>query len=92
MGDPAARAKPYEADDPLELVPVSFPTATDETADRVTASCLIEEFALQGWPSARIRELFHSPHYKATYTIFRRRGSGFVDEILADVLGSERGS
>jgi hypothetical protein len=87
MTHPAARDKAFEADDPLELVPVSFPMEEDEAADRDTARCLVEEFALQGWSSQRISELFRSPHYLATWSIFRRRGPAFVDGIIADVLG-----
>ena len=91
MTDPATRDKPFEADDPLELVPVSFPIDGEETADRETAKCLAEEYALQGWSTERIRELFRSPHYRATFSIFRRRGPAFVDGIIADVLdGGDR--
>lgn len=92
MTDPTGRDKPFEADDPLTLVPVAFPSTADEAADRETARCLVEEYALQGWSSARIGELFRSPHYLATYSILRRRGSAFVDRIVADVFRSERGN
>ena len=91
MNESAARDKPFEADDPLTLVPVPFPSASDEAADRATARCLVEEYALQGWSSARIGELFRSPQYLATFSIFRRRGPAFVDGIVADVLGNKRG-
>ena len=91
MSDLVARDKPFEADDPMELVPVTYPSAADEAADRETARCLVEEFALLGWSRAGIGELFRSPHYLAMFSIFRRRGAAFVDSIVADVLGSEGG-
>ncbi|MEO5918515.1 MAG: hypothetical protein ABIQ17_03040 [Candidatus Limnocylindrales bacterium] len=84
--------KPFEADDPLSFVPVRFPVESSEEADRDQARCLVEEYALIGWSADRIRELFHAPQYAATYGIFRRRGSAFVDAAIDAVLGRNGGA
>lgn len=88
MTDPrTGAAKPLEPDDPLSLVPVTFPVGAGDEADRHQARCIVEEYALIGWPADRIRELFHAPHYAATFGIFRRHGSDFVDAVIDEVLG-----
>ncbi len=88
MTDPQTGAdKPFELDDPLSFIPVTYPVEASDQADRDQARCLVEEYALIGWSADRIRELFHAPHYAATYGIFRRRGSDFVDEVIGGVLG-----
>ena len=58
MSDLVARDKPFAASDPMELVPVAYPSTADEAVDRATARCLVEEFALQGWSRVEIGELF----------------------------------
>ncbi len=92
MTDPRRGAdKPFALDDPMSFIPVSFPVESSEAVDRDQARCLVEEYALIGWSADRIRELFHAPQYAATYGIFRRRGSDFVDTVIAGVLGRRGG-
>jgi hypothetical protein len=76
--------KGVEADDPLEVVGVPYPT--DPGADRFTAQCIVEEYALIGFGADEIRILFTSPNYVALHRLFRRYGEAFVDESIAAVF------
>ena len=82
--------KPFEQDDPLELVGIGFPVERNDETDRMTALALIEEYALSGWSAADIRALFGSPAYAATFAIARRQGAAFVDELIASVFEGAR--
>jgi len=79
--------KPFEDDDPLELVGIGYPVEASEEADRQTARTLIEEYALSGWSATEIRGLFISPAYVAPFGIARRNGGAFIDELIASVFG-----
>lgn len=78
--------KPFEDDDPMELVGIGYPVEGTVEADRQTATALIEEYALGGWSADEIRNLFASPAYAATFGIARRNGPAFVDELIATVF------
>lgn len=82
--------KPFAQDDPLELVGIGFPVEHPAATDRETALAVIEEYALGGWSAADIRGLFHSPAYAATFSIARRRGAAFVDQLIASVFEGAR--
>jgi hypothetical protein len=79
--------KPFEDDDPLELVGIGYPVDAPAEADRATARALIEEYALGGWSAEEIRGLFTSPAYAAPFGIARRNGAAFVDELIVAVFG-----
>ena len=79
--------KDFERDDPMELVGHTYPVESQVEHDRAAARTFIEEFALMGWPAARIRGLFGSAEYAACFDIRSRRGGAFVDELIADVFG-----
>jgi len=83
----AVDRKPFESDDPLELVGIGYPVEHTAEADRDTARGLIEDYALSGWSAAEIRALFSSPAYAAPFGIARRNGAAFVDELIASVFG-----
>jgi hypothetical protein len=51
------------------------------------ARCLIEEYALTGFAASEIRDLFASPAYTMPHAIYRRRGAGFVSDLVTDVFG-----
>lgn len=82
--------KHLETDDPFELVGVPRPGDGDVEADRETARCLIEEYALSGFAASEILELFASPAYGMPNGIFQRRGSSFVRELITGVFGGVR--
>lgn len=81
--------KTFEADDPFELVGTTYPVHDGEAADREMTRCFVEEYALMGWSAERIRGLFESPVYTGTHAVLVRRGRGFVDSVIAEVLGGE---
>jgi len=58
-----------------------------EAADRETARCLVEDYALMGFPPERILRLFQIPTYAGAHAILRRQGTAFIVEILEQVFG-----
>ena len=82
--------KDLAKDDPFELVGVGYPIAIAEETDRQTARCVIEEYALTGFSAADILELFESPMYGLCHSIYRRRGSEFVKELVGEVFGGTK--
>jgi hypothetical protein len=82
--------KDLEKDDPLELVGVIDPAGVTEEADRETARCIIEEFAITGFSAHEIGDLFTSPMYGLPHAIYRRRGESFVRELISGVFGVRR--
>ncbi len=79
--------KTVEPDDPLEMGGVSYPT--DPEVGRITARCIVEEYALIGFGADDVRKLFMSPNYAALYGLFQRYGDEFVDESIATVFGAK---
>ena len=82
---PAGAAKTSEPDDPLELVGVLVPLddgAFEATFDEM-ARTLVEEYVREGWSDARLLTLFRSPFYAGLHVIWRRRGEGWVRDLLA---------
>lgn len=80
--------KDYEQDDPFELTGTRYPVTDPIDADRHTALCVIEEYALMGSSAAEILALFRSPMYGHTNAIYLRRGEPFVSELVGQVFGS----
>lgn len=82
--------KDVEADDPLELIGMAYPS--DPEIDRLTAICIVEEYALVGFGAAEVRELFTSPNYEALHRLHRLYGSEFVEKSIAAVFGAKHNS
>ncbi len=80
--------KEVEAEDPLELVGVTYPT--DRESDTIAARCFVEEYAMIGWRADDIAALFTSPEYAALYRMFSVYGFGFVQEAIASVFPDQR--
>jgi len=73
--------KPFEADDPMEVVGVLLPEGDlDETA-----AVLVEEFVRAGYDDATLMELFRNPFYQATHWIYRARGEAYVRDLIERV-------
>ena len=79
--------KAFEQDDPWELVGESFAVSDPVEQDAAMARTFIEEFAMMGWSASRVGQLFRSAEYTGCHTIYRRRGSRFVDRLVAEVYG-----
>ncbi len=81
-------AKPFESDDPLELVGVMVPAhagAMDEMA-----RTFVEEYLRQGWDERRLLALFRNPFYRAPHMIYRTCGEEYVKTVIAEALARWR--
>lgn len=74
--------KPFEPDDPMELVGVGMPT---ESLDEM-AEVLVEEYARLGWNEKRLWMLFKNPFFRATHAIYHAKGETYVNELIARTL------
>lgn len=81
--------KAFADEDPFEMVVARYPVESGVDADRELVRCIVEEYALIGWPARRIRRLFDSPAYPALRAIRDRREAAFIDEIVGIVFGTE---
>ena len=79
--------KTFEPEDPMERIAHAFPVSDPVEHDARIARTFIEEFALMGWSSTRIGELYRSPEYVGCHEIYQRRGAEFVDHLIAGVFG-----
>jgi hypothetical protein len=79
--------KELEADDPLEFVAARFPVPDGIDIDAVTARVFVEEYALMGMPRRKVLQMFASPAFAGTHSIFLARGQDFVEAIIDDVFG-----
>jgi len=87
----SGRSKAFEDDDPFEMVAAHYPVESGVDADREMARCVVEEYALLGWPARRIRRLFDTPAYPALHAILVRRGAASIDALIGAVFGAGDG-
>lgn len=73
--------KPYENDDPMELVGVSLPNGDAD----VMAECFVEEFVWLGLDNKQILNLFRNSFYAGAHGIYRRHGETYVRDIISRV-------
>ncbi len=73
--------KPFEDDDPMELVGVAFPEGDVEEM----AACLVEEFVRIRMSDEELLGLFKSPFYAATHRIYREMGEDAVRALITKV-------
>ena len=73
--------KPLEPNDPHELVGVAFVEGDAE----LMAECLVEEYLLLGWNNGQLMSLFTRPCFGMTNRIYRDRGHGYVEGLIAQV-------
>ncbi len=66
--------------DPMELVGVRLPAASDEST-RTMAECFVEEFARLGYDQHAILELFRNPEYAAAHDALRVLGETHIAEL-----------
>jgi hypothetical protein len=74
--------KPFEPDDPLELVGVGVPSGPDALDDM--ARCLVEEYLREGWDGPRLLALFRNPFFQAPHRIYQMRGEDYVRQVIAE--------
>lgn len=75
--------KEVEADDPMALVGVELPAATDAELVEMTDS-FIEEFARLGWSAEKVLLMFRTPFYAAAHRIYLSKGEAFVRERIEE--------
>lgn len=76
--------KPFEEDDPMELVGMIMPAADDAMMEEMGRT-FIDEFMRMGWPPHVIIGLFRDPFYRAPHSIFRTRGEDYVVALVESV-------
>ena len=88
------RDKPYEPDDPTELVGVRLPVDPDAAALAEMAQVVAEEYALLGWSRAQVIRLFENPRFAVPHGAYRALGAERIGEIVAGVFPrmEERGA
>jgi len=80
--------KHLEADDPYALVAARFPVEPGLDADEVMARCIVEEYALMGFPRQKMMQLFRARSFAGTHAILAHRGEPFVQQIIDAVFGA----
>jgi hypothetical protein len=70
--------KPFEDDDPMELIGVAFPVGEVEEM----AEAIVEEFIKVGLDDEELFELFRSPLYHAPHAIYRAKGEEYVNTVI----------
>ena len=71
--------KPFEKDDPMEIVGVSLPGGDiDEMAE-----CLVEDYIRDGWDDKSLLRLFREPFYRVTHRIYTEKGEAYVLALIA---------
>jgi hypothetical protein len=75
--------KPFDPDDPLELVGVAVPSGAD-ALERM-ARCLVEEYLREGWDEPRLLALFRNPFFRTVHVIYQIRGEEYVKGLIAQV-------
>ena len=84
--------KDLEEDDPYELVAVQVAAPAGYDGPGEMARCFIEEFALMGWPPARILRLFQSKAFAGTHSVYEERGEPFVRGLIDEVFHGRKGA
>ena len=70
--------KPFEDDDPMELIGVAFPMGEVEEM----AEAIVEEFIKMGLGDEELFGLFRSPLYYTPHAIYREKGEEYVTSVI----------
>jgi len=70
--------KPFEDDDPMELVGMAFPAGDPDQM----AECIVEEFVRMGLSDQELLSLFQSPLYDGTHRIYQEKGEEYVKALI----------
>ncbi len=84
--------KPFEEDDPLELigVEVSGPFATEDDGLEEMARTFIDEYARMGWNREQLLKLFRDPFYQGPHAIYQATGEAFIQRLIAERIPEDR--
>ncbi|MBI4055362.1 MAG: hypothetical protein HY402_04425 [Elusimicrobia bacterium] len=78
MAEIHSAQKPFEEDDPMELVGVALP---EGQADEML-KCLIEEYIREGFDDEGLLRLFRDPFYRASHRIYQEKGEAYVLDLI----------
>lgn len=70
--------KPFEDDDPMELIGVAFPMGEVEEM----AEAIVEEFIRLGLDDEELFDLFRSPVYYTPHAVYRGKGEEYVKALI----------
>ncbi|MBI4234023.1 MAG: hypothetical protein HY686_06240 [Chloroflexi bacterium] len=70
--------KPYEQDDPMELVGVALP---EGDPDQFLES-IVQEYLMLGWSPEQIMQLFHRPFFVATHALLEQKGEAYIQDSV----------
>ncbi len=73
--------KPFEDDDPMELIGVAFPMGEVEEI----AEAIVEEFIKLGLDDEELFGLFRSPVYYTPHAIYQEKGEEYVKALIGKV-------
>ncbi len=73
--------KPFEDDDPMELIGVALPEGDMEAA----AEALVEEFVRMGFDDEQLLHLFKNPFYTGTPQIYQQTGEEYVRALIEKI-------
>jgi hypothetical protein len=76
--------KPFEADDPMELVGVALPA--DAGAMEEMAYVFAEEFARLGYDERGLLRMFRNPFYAGAHRAYRALGEEAVSRIISECV------
>ena len=84
--------KPFEADDPLELIGVEVrgPFATEQDCLEEMGRTFVDEYARIGWNREQLLKLFRDPLYQGPHLIYQARGEAFVSQLIAERVPESR--
>lgn len=73
--------KPFEDDDPMELIGVALPGGDMEEA----AAVLVEEFVRMGFDDEQLLHLFKNPFYTKTHQIYQQKGEEYMRGLIEKI-------
>ncbi len=84
---PPPAPKPFEPEDPMEIVGVALEEPMGEADLEEMARCFVEEYALLGWDAEHIFRLFRQPYFAGAHVCLQRLGETRVRALIAEVAG-----
>jgi hypothetical protein len=72
--------KPFQEDDPLEFVAASCNGNLNEMIENI-----IEEYIKMGFDQKTILQLFKSPFFKLTHSVYKSKGEEYIKKAIENV-------
>lgn len=80
--------KHFDPDDPFTLNGHAVALTAEEAEEHMLemTDTIIHEFAMLGWPSEMILNMFKKPFYRMPYMICQQKGEAFIKSRIARVF------